>query len=150
MAGKNGIKPSKFKRAQFKIVPTTKIIEPSMEALAGAEVEVKADVSMGTYILLKELIASEHSDQVAQAFGDEILSAWNLTDEGDKPIPATGAGMNLLPASMAMGIITDWLGSLDTVPDPLVSESRNGALSEAELLEMGESSRSLVNSSGLD
>lgn len=139
------MKPSKFKRAQFKIVPTTKIVEPSMDALEGAEVEVKADVSMGTLLALKQLIADEETDKLTEVFGDEILVAWNLTDEDDEPITATGAGMNVLPSQMAMNIINGWLETY-AVPDPLESESTNGALSEAELLEMGESSKSLATS----
>ena len=75
----------------------------------GAEVVVRLDVPVGTFLEIQDLVAQEKQLLVFQIFGEQILDDWNvMTDEGKK-IPADGTGMNAIPIDLANLILTQWV-----------------------------------------
>ena len=85
----------------------------------GAEVVVRLDVPVGTFLEIQDLVAQEKQLHVFQVFGDSILDTWNLQDENDQGIPADGNGMQMIPIDLANIIVTEWSGVVTEPPDPL-------------------------------
>lgn len=71
------------------------------------------------------------------------LLSWNLEDE-DAPVPL--AEFRDQDASMLMAIVMEWTKLVGEIPDPLVSDSPNGKLSEEALIPMEIPSSSQLNS----
>jgi len=88
----------------------------------GAEVVIRIDVPVGTYLEIQDLIDAEKHLRVFQLFGDSILESWNLLDDDGSSIPADGKGMNLIPIDLANIILNEWAGVAVQASDPL-SES---------------------------
>jgi hypothetical protein len=85
----------------------------------GAEVVVRLDVPVGTFLEIQDLVAQEKQLHVFQVFGDSILDTWNLRDENDQSIPANSEGMHKIPIDLANIIMTEWSGAVTAPPDPL-------------------------------
>ena len=130
----------------IRIIAKTTVMALTGEGLEGGEVEVVADASMATFLELKRLVTEEQGELLGRTFGNRILVGWNLVDEDDKPLPPTGDGMDELPASMALSIVTDWFETLETVSAPLGDASSDGeTLEELSIVELGSRSQSLPN-----
>lgn len=129
--GRKTTDDGQFRLPAFRVSRTRKLELEGTE-WEGAEVMVRADVSMAQYLRLRQLSNEEGdaSEQgtiaLAQDFGDTVLLAWNLVDADDQPIPATGEGMTVIPLSLAFRVINLWLGTVAGVPAPLAPPSDVG------------------------
>ena len=85
----------------------------------GAEVVVRLDVPVGTFLSIQDLIASERQLEVFHLFGESILIEWNLQDDDGKPYPCTGDGMNQIPIDLANIILQQWVEVTTQPSDPL-------------------------------
>ena len=95
----------------------------------GAEARCRLDVGMGTYLTFQRLTASQEPDQLEEAcrsFGDDVLSEWNLEDEG-QAIPATGDGFLMIPPALATAMIQAWSEAMSGLPAPLGEGSPSSA-----------------------
>jgi len=89
------------------------------DAYEGAEVVVRLDVSVGTFLEIQELVDAEKQLRVFQLFGDTVLDSWNIMDDDGKSIPANGKGMNLIPIDLANIILSQWAEVATGVEAPL-------------------------------
>ena len=102
---------------------------------AGAEVRCKLEISLAAFFSYQrdaqavQEVAGDTGAQEAlfRRFGDEMLLTWNLEDDDDQPIPATGEGMLALTPRFALRMIEAWLASVGDVASPLGGPSNNGA-----------------------
>jgi hypothetical protein len=85
----------------------------------GAEVVVRLDVPVATFLDIQNLVSDEEQLKVFELFGDKVLDEWNLEDEDGKPYPPTGLGMNAIPIHLANNILEQWVEVATKVPDPL-------------------------------
>jgi len=128
----------------------TNIEDPTDEGddFSGIEVEVVVSMDLGKFLALGDLqkiAAPSDDDQEAIAkmaqfvhdverWGDEVLVKWNLTHDVavdgkvvERPIPANGQGMKVLPQSLVMGIITAWMEAIGSPSAAEKKESANGS-----------------------
>ena len=86
----------------------------------GAEARCRLDVGIGTYFAISKLDGEDAAQVVAacQRFGDEILSEWNLEEDG-KLIPATGEGFLSIPPALCLAMIQAWSEAMTGIPAPL-------------------------------
>ena len=75
----------------------------------GAEVVVRLDVPVGTFLEIQDLVADEKQLQVFQVFGEQILDDWNVMTEDGGKIPADGNGMKAIPIDLANLILQQWV-----------------------------------------
>jgi hypothetical protein len=85
----------------------------------GAEVVVRLDVPVGTFLSIQDLISAERQLEVFHLFGESILIEWNLQDDEGKSHPCTGKGMNQLPIDLANLILQQWVEVTTQPSDPL-------------------------------
>ncbi len=99
----------------------------------GAEVKLKGDVSTGFVIRMESLAKSGNVEQGSigmTEFGDKVLIEWNLHDEYEKPIPATGQGMLDISAKFAGEILHQWVEAVTQPSAPLSPRSSVGTTGE--------------------
>ena len=94
----------------------------------GAEVVVRLDVPVGTFMEIQDLIAAEKQFQVFNLFGESILEDWNLHNDNGKSLPATGQGMTALPIDLANTILQQWVEAAVQTPDPLDLRLNGGSM----------------------
>ena len=94
----------------------------------GAEVVVRLDVPVGTFMEIQDLIASDRQFQVFNLFGESILEGWNLHNDNGKELPATGQGMTALPIDLANTILQQWVEAAVQTPDPLDLRLNGGSM----------------------
>ena len=94
----------------------------------GAEVVVRLDVPVGTFMEIQDLIAAEKQFQVFNLFGESILEDWNLHNDNGKELPATGQGMTALPIDLANTILQQWVEAAVQTPDPLDLRLNGGSM----------------------
>ena len=85
----------------------------------GAEIVVRLDVSVGTFLEIQELVDAEKQLKVFETFGASVLDSWNLIDDEGKAMPANGKGMNLMANELANIILTQWAEVATGVEAPL-------------------------------
>ena len=85
----------------------------------GAEIVVRLDVPVKTFLQIQDLIQNEQQFEVFQVFGETIIDEWNLEDDDGKPLPANGQGMYSIPIDLANIIMTKWSEVAVQAPDPL-------------------------------
>ena len=85
----------------------------------GAEIVVRLDVSVGTFLEIQELVDAEKQLKVFETFGASVLDSWNLVDDEGKAMPANGKGMNLIPIDLANIILSQWAEVATGVEAPL-------------------------------
>ena len=147
----NGGKPK-----GFKITPREAELDLAGTDLQGATIKVNLDVPLEDFLDILTSVESVATSTTQEAvelltrFGEFVVIEWDLIDQNDEPIPSTGTGMKLLPGRIGFLIVAQWVSLIQGVAAPLEQDSENGVLSEAELLVMGESSKSLPSFDGLD
>ncbi len=97
----------------------------------GAEVKIRLDAPIGTFLEIQDLVTAGKQLEVFAVFGDELLISWNLEDDKGKPLPATGTGMKALPIAFGNVLIAEWLEAIQNVPAPLAKTSAAGSTSAA-------------------
>jgi hypothetical protein len=75
----------------------------------GAEVVVRLDVPVGTFLQINDMVSHEQQLQVFEVFGEKILDSWNLSDDDGNTIEANGNGMNSIPIDLANQILQQWV-----------------------------------------
>lgn len=108
----------------------------------GLEVRCVA-ATMGDYLKYLGIDRIKNASELAvllQSWGDDILVSWNMTKRG-KPIAADGEGVKQAHMMTVLRAIGAWLRSIQEVPDPLDSPSKNGR-SSAEPTKTASSSKS--------
>ena len=77
----------------------------------GAEIRAKLDVDVRTFLELQAIGDDATATELRDAFtlfGDAIVKEWNLQDEDNKPVPATGDGFMTLPPAFCTSVIGAW------------------------------------------
>jgi len=75
-------------------------------------------------------MAAKDQREMYRRFGDAALVEWNVLDDDDQPVPATGAGM-LTQTPEFMGILMEqWTGAMSP-SGPLGNDSTSGEQSPA-------------------
>jgi hypothetical protein len=85
----------------------------------GAEVVVRLDVPVATFLDIQDLVSTEQQLKVFERFGEDVLVSWNLEDDDGTIFPATGAGVNAIPIQLANQILEQWVEVATGVPAPL-------------------------------
>lgn len=111
----------------------------------GAEIKVRLDAPVGLLIEIQDL--SDNPLKLYTKFGEALLLSWNLEEEG-VAIPIGAEGMSAIPSALANIIINSWIEAASAVPAPLVGESDNGNMSEADRMRVAEASLNLGSYSG--
>jgi len=75
----------------------------------GAEVVVRLDVPVSTFLTIQDMVASDQQLKVFELFGDQIVQSWNLEDDDGIPHPPTGLGMNRIPIQLANMLLEQWV-----------------------------------------
>ena len=91
----------------------------------GAEVVVRLDVSVGTWLEIQELLQGEKQMEVYALFGRAVLENWNLLDSDGNPVEADSKGMHSIPIDLANTILEQWTQAIVGTPVPL-GENLNG------------------------
>ena len=84
----------------------------------GAEIRAKLDVDVRTFLELQSIGDDATATELRDAFtlfGDAIVKEWNLQDEDNKPVPATGDGFMTLPPAFCTSVIGAWAEAASTV-----------------------------------
>ena len=105
------------------------------EKLAGAEVTVRLNVSLGDLLAMQELEESkETKDRIAMLamFSEKVLISWNLETPEGESIAAQPDGMTRIPAEESDLIISAWVKTLGEIPGPLGVRSPDGVMSREE------------------
>ena len=94
------------------------------------EVVCRDKVSLNAFLRLQRAAAAEGDLEVLHEalteFGDTVLQKWNLVDEDDAPIEASGQSMVELPTDITTAIFSAWLSEVIKIPSPLPEGSPNG------------------------
>ena len=124
---KKGVVSNERKASSFQVPNRTSCLTFIGTPWEGAEVVVRLGISIALYLRINQLVEDNDPMQLAMVFGDVMLESWNLVDEKNKPIPATGDGMASLPdLPFSMRIVTLWLEAVAAVSDPLGPPSVDG------------------------
>jgi len=75
----------------------------------GAEVVVRLDVPVQTFMDIQDLIAEDKQLKVFDVVGNKIVESWNIEDEDGLKIEPTGKGMGQIPIQLANLIIEQWV-----------------------------------------
>ena len=96
----------------------------------GAEITMRLNVPMGLVFELQRFNA-DSSDQEAtiRRLGDSLLMGWNVTDDGDNPLPANGEGLLTQSPDFIWAIIGGWNEAMTVPSAPLSLPSTNGSSS---------------------
>jgi len=103
----------------FQIPKRTARLVFSDSEYEGAEVVVRLDVPVRTFLEIQELVAEEKHLHVFKLFGETVLDSWNLLGDDEKSIPADENGMNVIPIDFANVILTEWAEVAAGVDIPL-------------------------------
>ena len=123
MSKRNGV----AKTTLYRIIPRTVTFGVEGAEYVGAEVIARADVSIGGYLQIRDLLGKEDAMvQVCELFGSGILQSWNLANEAGDPFPANVKGMKSIPMFLALRIVSSWISAIGEVPAPLEQESGFG------------------------
>jgi len=83
----------------------------------GAEIRAKLDVDVRTFLELQAIGDDANAEELRDAFtlfGEAIVKEWNLQDEDNKPVPATGDGFMTLPPAFCTSVIGAWAEAAST------------------------------------
>ena len=83
----------------------------------GAEIRAKLDVDVRTFLELQTIGDDATANELRDAFtlfGETIIKEWNLQDEDNKPVPATGEGFMTLPPAFCTSVIGAWAEAAST------------------------------------
>jgi hypothetical protein len=110
----------------------------------GAEARVRL-MSFGEWETIAE--AEQAGEQSAMEEFAKRLVSWNLTDEDDQEIPATGEGLRLVDVQLVVALKNAWIQSLNGVhdADPLPQSSPSGEPSPVESIPTEALSESLAS-----
>ncbi len=123
----------------------------------GAEVKLRRSISLDTYLFYQALDVKkmdgnpELLKEALVKFGDELLDSWNLCDDDDDPIPATGEELIALQDTrFSLTLLMEWRAhtearAKEASPNddgPLEEPSANGKQSEVPPAKTAPSSRS--------
>ena len=116
---------------------TIRLVFEVDEDMAGAEVVCRS-VSLREFLSYSDIAGLETFDDLRETFrrfGDDVISSWNLTQDGEE-LEATGDGLLRLDTHIARLIYRAWLQGMSGVSGPLEPPSPNGGSSLAASMPM--------------